>query len=143
MSSFNTPDVLQQLYTTLGEHIVQQCLQELQTADGIARLNLSEHIRPIVSEELEQSIKPEQTQALEENISITQQMIEVLEGALQDHREEIDALDAENKNLKQQIERLQSQVKRLERENANFQVSINEIRLSVFDRLDEFDKRLS
>ncbi len=143
MSSFNTPDVLQQLYTAFGEHIVQQCLQELQTPDGIARLHLSTHIRPIVSEALEQSIKPEQTQALEENISITQQMIEVLEGALQDHREEIDALDVENKNLKQQVERLQSQVKRLERENANFQVSINEIRLSVFDRLDEFDKRLS
>ena len=45
-------------------------------------------------------------------------MIDVLEGALQDHRSELDALMSENESLKGQIERLMQKTKLLERKHA-------------------------
>jgi len=91
---------------------------------------------------MQQSSNSEQTQELEQQISFTQQMIDVLQGALQDHRDEIDALTehtsqvrTENEQLKAQLERLHTKSKQLEKENASFRVEIANNRTFILDRL--------
>ena len=62
-------------------------------------------------------------------------MIDVLEGALQDHRVELDALSTENESLRGQVERLTQKTKLLEKENTQFRVEIANNRSSMLERL--------
>ena len=142
MSQSESSDVRQRLYTELEYHIVQQCLQHIQTSTFLSALNLNSHIQPLVDDALQQASNPEHAQELEQQISFTQQMIDVLQGALQDHRDEIDALTendsqirTENEQLKAQIERLHGKAKQLEKENASFRVEIANNRTFILDRL--------
>ena len=142
MSQSESSDVRQRLYVEVENHIVQQCLQHIQTQTFLSALNLDSHIQALVEKAIQQSSNSEQAQELEQQISFTQQMIDVLQGALQDHRDEIDALTehssqvhAENEQLKAQVERLHTKSKQLEKENASFRVEIANNRTFILDRL--------
>lgn len=142
MSQSESSDVRQRLYVEVENHIVQQCLQHIQTQTFLSALNLDSHIQPLVEKAIQQSSNSEQAQELEQQISFTQQMIDVLQGALQDHRDEIDALTehssqvrTENEQLKAQLERLHTKSKQLEKENASFRVEIANNRTFILDRL--------
>ena len=135
MSQSESSDLLQRLYNELAQNIVQQCLQEFQTPNFISQLNLDAHINPLISKAMSETSNNTQTQELEQQVSLTLQMIDVLEGALQDHRNEIDALTAENTTLKSQVERLTQKTKLLEKENSQFRIEIANNRSSLLDRL--------
>jgi chromosome segregation ATPase len=142
MSQSESSDVRQRLYVEVENHIVQQCLQHIQTQTFLSTLNLDSHIQPLIDKAVQQSSSSEQAQELEQQISFTQQMIDVLQGALQDHRDEIDVLTehtsqvrAENEQLKAQVERLHTKSKQLEKENASFRVEIANNRTFILDRL--------
>ena len=62
-------------------------------------------------------------------------MIDVLEGALQDHRTELDTLMTENEALKGHVERLTQKTKLLEKENTQFRLEIANNRSSMLERL--------
>lgn len=142
MSQSESSDIRHRLYIELEQHIVQQCIQHIQTSTFLSTLNLNSHIQPLIEDALQQSSNSEQTQELEQQISFTQQMIDVLQGALQDHRDEIDALTehssqirTDNEQLKAQLERLHAKSKQLEKENASFRVEIANNRTFILDRL--------
>lgn len=136
MSQTETSDLLSRLYSELANTIVQQCLAEFQTPSFISQLDLMAHLKPaIVSAISDAQQQSGNTSDLEQQLSITEQMIDVLEGALQDHRSEIDALTAENTTLKSQLERLSQKTKLLEKENTQFRVEIANNRSSLLERL--------
>lgn len=136
MSQTESNDLLSRLYNELAHTIVQQCLAEFQTPEFISKLNLSAQLKPVIASAIEEAQQQTgNTAELEQQLSITEQMIDVLEGALQDHRSEIDALGAENESLKSQLERLSHKTKLLEKENTQFRVEIANNRSSMLERL--------
>lgn len=147
MSQPESTDLLSRLYNELAQRIVDQCAQEFQTSAFISQLNLADHLSSSIEEAIQQAAGPAQTQELEQQVLLTGQMIDVLEGALQDHRSEIDALITENTSLKGQIDRLTQKTKLLEKENAQFRVEIANNRSSMLARLnslqEDIDRLLS
>ena len=135
MSQAESTDLLFRLYNELAQHIVDQCAKEFRTPGFISQLNLEERLAESLEIAVQKSGKSEQTQELEQQVSITGQMIDVLEGALQDHRSEIDALVADNASLRGQIEKLNQKTKLLEKENAQFRVEMANNRSSLLERL--------
>ena len=136
MSQTETSDLLSRLYSELAHTIVQQCLAEFQTPSFISQLDLMTHLKPAIASAISDAQQQSGSASeLEQQLSITEQMIDVLEGALQDHRSEIDALIAENTSLKSQIERLSQKTKLLEKENTQFRVEIANNRSSLLERL--------
>ena len=147
MSQHEPTDLLSRLYNEMARRIVDQCAQEFQTPGFISQLNLAEHLSPSIEQAVQQVTGVGQTEELEQQVLLTGQMIDVLEGALQDHRSEIDALITENTSLKGQIDRLTQKTKLLEKENAQFRVEIANNRSSMLERLnslqEDIDRLLS
>lgn len=135
MSQSEPTDLLYRLYNELAQHIVEQCAREFQTPAFISRLNLAEHLSASIEQSVQQATGASQSEELEQQVLLTGQMIDVLEGALQDHRSEIDVLTAENISLKGQIDRLTQKTKLLEKENSEFRVQIANNRSSMLERL--------
>ena len=135
MSPSESADLLSRLYNELTQRIVQQCAQEFQTPAFLSQLNLEDHLAASIASAVQNASQSSQTQELEQQVLVTEQMIDVLEGALQDHRSELDALSAENDSLKAQVERLTQKAKLLEKENTQFRVEIANNRSSMLERL--------
>ena len=135
MNQSEPADLLTRLYNELSQRIVQQCVQEFQTPAFLSQLNLEEQLASSIENAVQNASTASQTQELEQQMLVTEQMIDVLEGALQDHRSELDALTTENVALKGQIERLTQKTKLLEKENAQFRVEIANNRSSMLERL--------
>ena len=135
MNQSEPADLLTRLYNELSQRIVQQCVQEFQTPAFLSQLNLEEQLASSIENAVQNASTASQTQELEQQMLVTEQMIDVLEGALQDHRSELDALTTENAALKGQIERLTQKTKLLEKENAQFRVEIANNRSSMLERL--------
>ena len=135
MNQSEPADLLTRLYNELAQRIVQQCVQEFQTPAFLSQLNLEEQLASSIENAVQNASTASQTQELEQQMLVTEQMIDVLEGALQDHRSELDALTTENVALKGQIERLTQKTKLLEKENAQFRVEIANNRSSMLERL--------
>lgn len=135
MNQSEPADLLTRLYNELAQRIVQQCVQEFQTPAFLSQLNLEEQLASSIENAVQNASTASQTQELEQQMLVTEQMIDVLEGALQDHRSELDALTTENAALKGQIERLTQKTKLLEKENAQFRVEIANNRSSMLERL--------
>ncbi len=135
MSQSESADLLARLYNELAQHIVKQCAQEFQKPEFLSQLNLEDHLAPSIAVAVQNASQSSQTQELEQQVLLTEQMIDVLEGALQDHRSELDALTAENTSLKGQIERLAQKAKLLEKENTQFRLEIANNRSSLLERL--------
>ena len=135
MSQSESDDLLTRLYNELAQHIVKQCAQEFQKPEFLSQLNLEDHLAPSIAVAVQNASQSSQTQELEQQVLLTEQMIDVLEGALQDHRSELDALTAENATLKGQVERLTQKAKLLEKENTQFRLEIANNRSSMLERL--------
>ena len=135
MSPSESADLLSRLYNELTQRIVQQCAQEFQTPAFLSQLNLEDHLAASIASAVQNASQSSQTQELEQQVLVTEQMIDVLEGALQDHRSELDALSAENEALRGQVERLTQKTKLLEKENTQFRVEIANNRSSMLERL--------
>ena len=135
MSPSESADLLSRLYNELAQRIVQQCAQEFQTPAFLSQLNLEDHLAASIASAVQNASQSSQTQELEQQVLLTEQMIDVLEGALQDHRAELDALSTENESLRGQVERLTQKAKLLEKENTQFRVEIANNRSSLLERL--------
>ena len=135
MSQSESADLLTRLYNELAQRIVEQCAQEFQRPAFLSQLNLEAHLETAIATAVQHANRSSQTQELEQQVLLTEQMIDVLEGALQDHRSELDALMIENTALKGQVERLTQKTKLLEKENAQFRVEIANNRSSMLERL--------
>ena len=136
MSQSESTDLLTRLYNELAQRIVQQCTQEFQSPAFLSQLNLEAQLASSIENAVQNVSNSSQTQELEQQVLLTEQMIDVLEGALQDHRSELDALTSENSTLKSQVERLTQKTKLLEKENTQFRVEIANSRSNLLERLD-------
>ena len=140
MSQSEPADLLSRLYNELAQRIVEQCTQEFQAPGFISQLNLAEHLSTSIEAAVQQATGVGQTEELEQQVLLVGQMIDVLEGALQDHRSEIDDLIAENTSLKGQLDRITQKTKLLEKENAQFRVEIANNRSSMLERLNSLQE---
>ena len=135
MSQSESADLLARLYDELAQHIIKQCAQEFQKPEFLSQLNLEDHLASSIAVAVQNASQSSQTQELEQQVLVTEQMIDVLEGALQDHRSELDALMADNVSLMGQVERIAQKAKLLEKENTQFRVEIANKRSSMLERL--------
>ena len=135
MSQSESADLLARLYDELAQHIIKQCAQEFQKPEFLSQLNLEDHLASSIAVAVQNASQSSQTQELEQQVLVTEQMIDVLEGALQDHRSELDALMADNVSLMGQVERIAQKAKLLEKENTQFRVEIANNRSSMLERL--------
>ena len=86
MSQSEPADLLSRLYNELAQRIVEQCTQEFLATGFISQLNLAEHLSTSIEAAVQQATGVGQTEELEQQVLLVGQMIDVLEGALQDHR---------------------------------------------------------
>jgi len=140
MSQSEPAELLSRLYTELENRIVEQCVQEFKTPGFISKLNLAEHFSASIKTAVQQATGSVQTEEIEQQVLLVGQMIDVLEGALQDHRSEIDDLIVENTSLKGQLDRLTQKTKLLEKENAQFRIEIANNRSSMLQRLNSLQE---
>ena len=142
MSQSETNDLLTRLYNELAQRIVEQCVLQFQTPGFLSQLNLEEYLSTFIETKVQQATGETQTEELEQQVMLVGQMIDVLEGALQDHRTEIDALVSENTTLKGQIDRLKQKTNLLEKENAQFRVEIANNRSNLLERLNSLQENI-
>ncbi len=142
MSNPDTSALLHTLYSNLAQNIVQQCLDKIQHPDFLSKLDLSTHLTPAIQSALEQVSSSEQTAELAQQISFMEQMIALLQTALEEQGGEIDSLQESNKQFQGNIDRLQNKVKQLEKENAAFRVEISNNRTFILDRLNALQEEI-
>ena len=85
MSQSEPADLLSRLYNELAQRIVEQCTQESQSPSFISQLNPQIICRQFIEAAVQQATGAGQTEELEQQVLLVGQMIDVLEGALQDH----------------------------------------------------------
>ena len=142
MSQSETNDLLTRLYNELAQRIVEQCVLQFQTPGFLSKLNLEEYLSTFIETKVQQATGETHTEELEQQVMLVGQMIDVLEGALQDHRTETDALVSENTTLKGQIDRLKQKTNLLEKENAQFRVEIANNRSNLLERLNSLQENI-